>query len=136
MKEYYCNVCGRKHNGKYSSTLCRKHQWQVVKYGKTLDCNPRTKFDPNEFRFKENNIVEFDTYKVPTLEVDTTYIIDAEDYPLVSKYKWRTTKGYACSNNGSLYLHRFIMNAKPGTLAYEVRNDWAQVAVTINQDKL
>ena len=29
-----------------------------------------------------------------------------------------------------------IMNAKPGTLAYEVRNDWAQVAVTINQDKL
>lgn len=29
-----------------------------------------------------------------------------------------------------------IMNAKPGTLAYEVRDDWARVAVEINQDKL
>lgn len=29
-----------------------------------------------------------------------------------------------------------IMNAKPGTLAYQVRDDWARVAVEINVDKL
>lgn len=29
-----------------------------------------------------------------------------------------------------------IMNAKPGTLAYEVRDDWARLAVEINVDKL
>lgn len=28
-----------------------------------------------------------------------------------------------------------IMNAKPGTLAYEVRDDWARLAVEINVDK-
>lgn len=28
-----------------------------------------------------------------------------------------------------------IMNAKPGTLAYEVRDDWARFAVEINVDK-
>ena len=29
-----------------------------------------------------------------------------------------------------------IMNAPKGTLAYEVRNDWAEVAMCINSDKL
>jgi hypothetical protein len=29
-----------------------------------------------------------------------------------------------------------IMNAKPGTLAYQVRDDWVRVAVEINVDKL
>lgn len=29
-----------------------------------------------------------------------------------------------------------IMNAKPGTLAYQVRDDWARFAVEINVDKL
>lgn len=28
------------------------------------------------------------------------------------------------------------MNAPEGTLAYQVRNDWAELAVTINVDKL
>lgn len=29
-----------------------------------------------------------------------------------------------------------IMNAKPGTLAYQVRDDWARFAVELNVDKL
>lgn len=28
-----------------------------------------------------------------------------------------------------------IMNAEPGTLAYQVKDDWAKVAVEINVDK-
>ena len=29
-----------------------------------------------------------------------------------------------------------IMNAEEGTLAYAVRNDWAEIAMCINSDKL
>ena len=115
MKEYYCEVCGRKHTGKHSSHYCRKHDWQIKKFGKVLDSNPRTKYDPNEFRFIGNDIVEFDTYKSPTFEVDNTFIIDAEDYPLVSKYKWNSYNGgYASTGQNSILLHRLIMNAKKG----------------------
>lgn len=115
MKEYYCEVCGRKHSGKHSSHYCRKHQWQIQKYGKTLDSNPRTKFDFNEFRFLGGDIVEFDTYVAPSFNVDKSYIIDAEDYPLVSKYKWKTTKGgYASTGKDSILLHRLILDAKQG----------------------
>lgn len=117
-KIYFCTICGRKHNGKSSSKYCRKHYLQLKKYGKVLDTNPRTKFDKNEYRFKEGDIVEFDTYKAPTYDVDNTYIIDAEDYPLVSKYKWNTHKmGYACTlnyNGKSYLLHRLVTNAKIG----------------------
>lgn len=114
MKEYYCTVCGRKHNGKYSSKYCRKHQWQIKKFGKVLDNNPRTKFDPNEFRFIGNDVVEFDTYKVPTLEVENTYIIDAEDYPVVSKYKWHSDKSGYVKNTEGVFLHRMLSGAKIG----------------------
>lgn len=115
MKEYYCPICGRKNCGKYKDSYCKKHSWQLQKYGKVLDSNPRTTFDPNEFRFIGNDLVEFDTYKCPTMEVDKTFIIDADDYPLVSKYKWHTSKfGYACTNKTTIFLHRLIMNAKPG----------------------
>lgn len=116
MKEYYCKACGRKHNGKYSATYCRKHQYQLSKYGKILDSNPRTKFDPNEFRFIGDNLVEFDTYKLPSLEVYKTYTIDAEDYPLVSKRHWTTApSGYAVSNfPDRVLLHRLLLDAKPG----------------------
>ena len=115
MKEYYCEACGRQHNGKYSSHYCRKHIWQIKKYGKLLDNNPRTKFDPNEFRFKDG-YVEFDTYNVPKLDVCATYIIDTEDYPRVSQHKWRTIKGYAVTtiDGKAVALQRFLLDAKPG----------------------
>lgn len=114
MKEFYCIVCGRKHNGRHSPMYCRKHQYQIEKYGRVLDNNPRNKFDPNEFRFLDNGIVEFDTYLEPSMNVYRTYLIDADDYPLVSKYKWHTNvQGYAISSNLQS-LHRLITNAKPG----------------------
>lgn len=124
MKEYYCEACGRKHNGKYSSHYCRKHQWELKKYGKLLDNNPRTKFDPNEFRFK-NNYVEFDTYNVPKLDVNKTYKIDVTDYPLVSRYKWRTIKGYAATtiNNKNVFLHVLLMNPKDGQTVDHINTD-------------
>lgn len=116
MKKYFCKQCGREIlNTKHGSTYCRKHGYQLEKYGKFLDANPRNKFDSNEFRFVGNDIVEMDTYKSPTFEVDKTYLIDAEDYPLVSKYKWVTTNnGYAKSTNSNIYLHRLLVNSKLG----------------------
>jgi hypothetical protein len=115
MKKNFCKQCGREIiNTKHGSTYCRKHGYQLEKYGKFLDANPRNKFDPNEFRFI-GNIVEMDTYKAPTFEVDKTYLIDAEDYPIVSKYKWVTNNAlYAVSTNKKVYLHRLITDAKPG----------------------
>lgn len=115
MKEYYCEACGRKHNGKYSSHYCRKHVWQIKKYGKLLDNNPRTKFDKNEFRFKDG-YVEFDTYNEPCMHLNKTYIIDTEDYPKISKHKWRSIGKYATTiiNGKCIALQRFLLDAKPG----------------------
>lgn len=113
MKENYCVVCGRKISGKCSTKYCKKHLNQIKKYGKVLDNNPRNKFDPNEFRFIGNDIVEFDTYDVNG-NVVATYKIDVEDYPLVSKYKWRTIKGYASYGSSIHYLHRLVTSAKEG----------------------
>lgn len=113
MTENYCIVCGRKIEGKHSIKYCKKHHWQIQKYGKTLDTNPRTKFDPNEFRFIGNDIVEFDTYDING-NVVSTYKIDAEDYPLISKFKWRTVKGYATYGSTIHYLHRVLTSAKNG----------------------
>ena len=115
MTEYFCIACGRKHKRK-SSKYCGKHETQLKKFGKVLDNNPRTKFDPNEFRFI-NDYVEFDTYSAPSCEVYRTYIIDAEDYPLVSKYKWSSLPGdyaRAIINGKHIKLHHLILNAKPG----------------------
>lgn len=115
MEKKFCIQCGREIlNSKHGSTYCRKHGYQMKKYGHCLDSNPRCKFDPNEFRFVGNDVVEFDTYN--TLgDVVSTYIIDAKDYPIVSKYKWVTAKnGYAVVANEGISLHRLLMNAKIG----------------------
>lgn len=116
MERKFCIQCGREIlNSKHGSTYCRKHGYQMEKYGKLLDSNPRNKFDPNEFRFIGNDIVEFDTYESPSYNVHKTYIIDAEDYPEVSKYKWVSdNSGYAKSVNNNLFLHRLLLNAKIG----------------------
>lgn len=117
-KVQYCPICGRRNTSEFANGYCNKHKTQLDKYGHVLDYNPRTKYDPNEFRFIGDR-VEFDTYKLPTNDVNKTYIIDAEDYPKVSRYKWQTlSTGYAGTRNPEtkkiLLLHRFIMDAKPG----------------------
>jgi len=46
------------------------------------------------------------------------FVIDNQDYPLVSKYQWRITPhGYFMGTNGSgerIFLHRLIMNPPEG----------------------
>lgn len=116
-KIQFCPICGRQNTSENKNGYCKKHYWQIQKFGKVLDTNPRTKYDPNEFRFK-GNIVEFDTYKLPSNNVKDTYIINTEDYPIVSKYKWYTANnGYAMTRDNTgkkILLHRLIMEAKAG----------------------
>lgn len=119
MKErYFCKHCGREIlTSNHGTTYCRKHGFQLEKYGKFLDSNPRNKFDPNEFRFLKGDIVEFDVYDLYNSNVIATFKIDSEDYPIVSKYKWCLDKqGYAKShvNKKNILLHRLIMNPKEG----------------------
>lgn len=126
-KVQYCPICGRRNTDEFADGYCKKHKTQLDKYGKVLDCNPRTKYDPNEFRFIGNR-VEFDTYSLPTNNVNQTYIIDAEDYPKVSQYKWQTlSTGYAGTRNPDtkkiMLLHRFVMDAKPGQEVDHINQD-------------
>lgn len=113
MNKHFCVVCGRQIVGKHSVEYCKKHHHQLKTYGRFLDNNPRTKFDPNEFRFIGDDTVEFDTYD-SLGNVVATYKIDAEDYPIVSQFKWRTVKGYASYGDKAHYLHRLVLDAKPG----------------------
>lgn len=115
MEKHFCEQCGREITTKNSTHYCKKHFWQLQKYGKFLDSNPRTKYDPNEFRFKEN-YVEFDTY-LSTGDIQVTYKIDTEDYPKVAKHKWFTNKsGYAMTRIKTkiVFLHRLLLNPFPG----------------------
>ena len=47
----------------------------------------------------ENNVVRF-------FVGEQSFIIDLDDYPIVSKYKWHIYNGYVRSSKG--YLHRII----------------------------
>lgn len=91
MKKYKCEICNRliaKKNRIYGKTVCSKHMHQLFKYGRALDNNPRTTNDLNEFRYLENDIVEFDVYN-QKCEVVNHFWIDKDDLNKVRYHKWR-----------------------------------------------
>jgi len=119
-----CKVCGKVCNDSHGSfngitSMCRKHYDQFKKYGRTLDTNPRTVWDPNEIRVM-GNYAEIDTY-TNTGEVLNTFKLDIEDTPLLQGHKWRTVfkgkrkvpylvTGHAGSQGtGMLYFHRLVL---------------------------
>lgn len=106
-----CIQCGRETN-KLSKGLCSKHYMQLKRYGKFLDDNPRTKFDPNEIIIYDN-YAEIVIYDKNCLEIAKTKI-DIEDVERVKNLMWcNNGDGYIISNKNSkhskFYLHRFIM---------------------------
>ena len=118
-----CCVCGRMcdHSASHGIThgMCRKHYEQVRRFGKTLDTNPRTIWDPNEIRILDN-YAEIDTYN-GNGEVANTFKLDIEDVPLLDGRKWRTVlKGKQKSpylvtghagkqGTDQTYFHRLVM---------------------------
>lgn len=97
MKAHKCDICKRPLRSKIKShgfTLCPKHYNQLRKYGKFLDNNPRTLYDPNEIRVK-GNVAYMDLYDKHSNVIATT-IFDKEDIPKVKYTKWRlSASGYA-----------------------------------------
>lgn len=107
-----CVVCGRECD-RLKRGMCQKHYVQFRKYGKVLDNNPRTIYDPNE-------IIEYDDYAEIVLynnnckEVGRA-LIDLDDVDIVKQYKWRIKdNGYVLTDikgsNKKILLHRFIMD--------------------------
>ena len=107
----FCKVCGKPCK-KVTQGLCKKHYVQLQKYGKVLDNNPRTVWDKNEIRIK-NNIAEIDTYDQQG-NVLNTFILDVEDVPKLGNVKWRTIykrkkdSPYLCTGH-TIYFHRLIL---------------------------
>lgn len=126
-----CDICGiTSESGKrvlnrheYNMCMCEKHYQQMLRFGKTLDTNPRTIFDPNEIRIT-GDTVEMDCYDNIGNVIATT-LLDKEDIDIILGKKWKTaTKGIHVKkiyittgnqhNGGPFYLHRLILNAPPG----------------------
>lgn len=105
-----CVVCGREYKGnKTGHGMCEKHYQQYRKYGKVLDTNPRTRFDPNE-------IVEYEDYAEIVLynkdcEEIARGLIDLDDIDKVRNSKWYLkNNGYIIRSRDNLHMHRLIMD--------------------------
>lgn len=97
-----CKACGKPiEETCKSKDYCWKHHKQIIKYGEIKDNNPRTVFDPNEFRVN-GDVTEIDTYD-QFGNVVSTFIIDTEDLPLATQYKWSSK-----FKRGNPYMHSFL----------------------------
>ena len=95
--------CGRKHD---SDGFCKKHYGRYHRYGNPLYW---CRGDANVFTI-ENDIV-----KVEIPHTNAHFIVDAIDWNQLKQYSWYLKNpGYICANinNKTIYLHRFIMQAK------------------------
>ena len=95
-----CSQCGRD-TDKLKKGLCQKHYFQIRKYGKCLDSNPRTQYDKNE-------IVVYDDYaEIIIYDKDCNEkcraLIDIEDVDKVKDYKWRYSGRYILTTVNSKY---------------------------------
>lgn len=93
-----CDVCGRYCNRLIGTNngykVCNKHYSQYKKFGKFLDNNPRTIYDPNEYHIC-GDITYIDLYNI-NCEVIAQVIIDTEDLDKVKDIKWKLSwNGYA-----------------------------------------
>lgn len=109
----FCKICGKECD-KLFDGMCKKHYLQMKTYGKIINANQRTVFDPNELRVY-NNYAEIDTYD-SFGGVFKTYKIDLDDIPKLGKCKWRTivktrngVESYYLGTGHTIYFHRLIM---------------------------
>ena len=118
MKEWTCDICGRKMNKKIKSNgyiLCHKHYKQFKKYGKFLDNNPRTLHDRNEYHIC-GDITYIDLYD-KNCNVIAQAIIDTEDLDKVKYTKWKlSSSGYAMNtpkySGSNKHMSRVILGTE------------------------
>lgn len=93
-----CPQCGRVHTFASKDNYCEKHYYQLHRYGKFLDNNPRSIYDPNEYRI-EGDITYISVYDKKGIKLDKEVIIDTKNIPLILKYKVYIR----LSNKGNLF---------------------------------
>ena len=110
----YCKACGKiiDRYGSIKEQLCCKHATQLKKFGKILDHNQRTVWDPNEIRTYDT-YAEVDTYD-QLGNVQETYTIDLADIKYIGTQKWRTAyKGKQKSpylvTGHTIYFHQLVL---------------------------
>ena len=74
----FCKICGKECN-KLFDGMCKKHYSQIKTYGKIINANQRTVFDPNELRVYEklggNNYIHVLAKKMEQFEIIHTDIL-------------------------------------------------------------
>ena len=110
------------------SYLCSKHVSQVRKYGKVMDHNQRTVFEPNEIR-EFGDYCEIDTYD-QFGNVTCTFKFSPCDIEIAKSRKWQLSmkdKGVKpyLNNKDSDYFHRVILQDKlrPGLEVDHINGD-------------
>lgn len=102
----FCDSYNITNSKKYNLWICSKHRRQLDLYGRTKE---RTIFDKNVIII-ENNYTKILMYH-KNYEVIVQAIIDIDDIPKISRYKWNISKGYVITKQGTFHikLHRLIM---------------------------
>lgn len=124
-----CERCGRTsvetrvgNHTKSGMVLCEKHKNQFDRHGKFLE---QTRYDPN--KIIEDGHISYICLNDSYGNIIARAIIDTEDVPKVSKYKWfmradnRVVSNITKSKKGSTHirLHNLVMNFQPNE-EYEV----------------
>jgi hypothetical protein len=81
-----CPICGKLHTDTHKNGYCDKHYYQVLRFGKVLDNNPRSLYDPNEYR-TEGDVTYISVYDKYGNKLQKEVIIDTKNIPIVLKYK-------------------------------------------------
>lgn len=122
----YCEICGTNQGRIHWSSaaqkyLCDKHRSQFNRLGKFLE---RTKRDMNIIEIYDDHAeILFD-------DINDRAMIDIEDVPKCSNYKWTITEymgntRYVKSiiNGVNTGLHRFVMNAHDGEVVDHINRN-------------
>lgn len=92
-------------NKPHSKGYCGKHYMQLKRDGYIKD---RTRNTPNEIRFREN-YAELIMYDKDLNE--SIALIDIEDIPKISKYKWHKRDNLYVNSHKVGRLHRYLLKA-------------------------
>lgn len=113
-KKRVCPACGKLHTYCNKAGYCVKHAKQVYLYGHVLDRNPKSIYDPNEYRIEGDNCY-ISVYDKMGNKLDKEVIIDVEDMSQILQYKvyvYKTNNSwYAKCNiarNVKIPMHRML----------------------------
>lgn len=110
-----CKCCKKEITKKNSysyhgDVYCAKHYQQLLKHGHTLDTNPRTTDDLNDFEIIDEHTIKIITFNRRS-EINGEFLISPEDFDRVIAKKWRKWKGRIYTGNyRPISISRFIMD--------------------------